>query len=91
MQRRPHLLHRVDRRRPGCQIRTLTLIARLTPREREIVGLLARGRSAKAISDNLGLSLKTVFAHRQNLTTKLGLTHLADLGRLAVRAGLTEL
>ena len=76
---------------PAAKSEALALIARLTPREREILGLLARGRSAKEIGLKLGLSPKTVFVHRKNLTTKLGLPNLADLARLAIRAGHTEL
>ncbi len=69
----------------------LAQIALLTPRERQILVLLAQGKSAKVIGDELGLSHKTISVHRQNFTTKLGLTNLADLARLAVRAGLTGL
>lgn len=69
----------------------LARVALLTPRERQILVLLAQGKSAKVIGDELGLSHKTISVHRQNFTAKLGLTNLADLARLAVRAGLTGL
>jgi len=65
-------------------------IARLTPREREVLTALAQGISAKEIAFRLGLSPKTIAAHRQNLTARLAVDNLADLTRLALRAGLIK-
>lgn len=76
---------------PLSEPEALAQIALLTPREREVLTLLAQGKSAKVIGDELGLSAKTVSVHRQNLTAKLNVTNLADLARLAVRAGLAKL
>lgn len=57
----------------------------LTPREREVVQLLAEGRGTKDVADLLGLSVKTVESHRANVMRKLGLQSLAELVRYAIR------
>ncbi len=57
----------------------------LTPREREIIQLLTEGRSNKAVSALLGISVKTVEAHRGAVMKKLDLTSIAELVRYAVR------
>jgi RNA polymerase sigma factor (sigma-70 family) len=58
---------------------------RLTPREREIVRLVAEGKSNKEVASALGISVKTVETHRTNLMRKLGLHSLSELVRYAVR------
>lgn len=58
---------------------------RLTPREREIVQLLAEGRSNKQIAKLLDLSVKTVETHRAAIMRKLELSSLPDLVRFAIR------
>jgi DNA-binding NarL/FixJ family response regulator len=62
----------------------------LTPREREIVQLLAEGKSNKETAAVLGISVKTVEAHRANLMRKMGFTSLSDLVRYAVREKIIE-
>jgi DNA-binding NarL/FixJ family response regulator len=62
----------------------------LTTREREIVQLLAEGKSNKEIAALLDLSAKTVETHRHNLMTKLGLHSLSELVRYAVRNRIVE-
>lgn len=57
----------------------------LTAREREIVQLLAEGKSNKQTASVLGVSVKTIEAHRANLMRKLRLRSLSDLVRYAVR------
>lgn len=57
----------------------------LTAREREVVQLLAEGRSTKEAADQLGLSVKTVETHRANVMRKLGLQSFAELVRYAIR------
>jgi DNA-binding NarL/FixJ family response regulator len=64
--------------------------ARLTPREREIFGMLARGLSNKEIAFRLGLSRKTVESHHNSLSRKLGVADAVDLLRYAARIGLFE-
>jgi two-component system, NarL family, response regulator LiaR len=57
----------------------------LTPREREVVGLIARGRSNKRIALELGISEKTVKTHVSNILGKLGLTDRTQVALHAVR------
>jgi DNA-binding NarL/FixJ family response regulator len=59
--------------------------ARLTPREREIVQLIAEGKSTKELADQLGIRVKTAETHRANIMRKLGLSSVADVVRYAIR------
>ena len=58
---------------------------RLTPREREVVQLLAEGKTSKEVASVLSLSVKTAETHRTNVMRKLDLHTVADLVRYAVR------
>lgn len=60
----------------------------LTPRQREILQLVAEGHTSKDIAQRLGLSYRTVETHRNQLMKRLGVTDLTGLVRFAVRAGL---
>ena len=60
----------------------------LTPRQREILQLLAEGHRSKAIAQRLGLSVKTVEAHRAQIMNRLDVHNLPGLVRFAVRVGL---
>lgn len=60
----------------------------LTPRQREILQLVAEGRTTKEIAYLLNLSVKTVDAHRAELMDRLGIRHVAGLVRFAVHVGL---
>ena len=60
----------------------------LTPRQREILQLIAEGRSTKEMAAQLGVSVKTVETHRALLMDRLGIHDVAGLVRLAVRAGI---
>jgi DNA-binding NarL/FixJ family response regulator len=62
----------------------------LTPRESEIVKLIAEGHSSKGIAELLVISDKTVERHRANVLEKLGLRDRVDLTRYAIRRGLVE-
>jgi len=62
----------------------------LTPRQREILQLAAEGQSSKEIATQLGISYRTVEAHRAQLMERLGLHDLAGLVRFAVRVGLVR-
>ncbi|WP_159765652.1 response regulator [Streptomyces sp. HM190] len=62
----------------------------LTPREEEVLKLVAEGHSSKDIADILVISIKTVHRHRANLLQKLGLRDRLELTRYAIRAGLIE-
>jgi DNA-binding NarL/FixJ family response regulator len=69
---------------PGTPV-TTTGRNRLTPREREIVQLLAEGKSTKEVAVALGLSVKTAETHRSNIMRKLQLHSVSDLVLYAVR------
>jgi DNA-binding NarL/FixJ family response regulator len=60
----------------------------LTRREREVIKLIAEGRSLKEIADQLFISIKTVETHKLNMQTKLNLTNTAQLVRYAIEKGL---
>jgi DNA-binding NarL/FixJ family response regulator len=63
---------------------------RLTPRQIEILTLLARGQGSKEIGYELGLSPKTVDVHRAAIMNRLGLGDIASLALYAVRMGLVD-
>jgi two-component system response regulator NreC len=62
----------------------------LTPREREVVQLIAEGKTTKAIADLLGISVKTAETHRTRLMEKLAIHETAGLVRYAIRQGVIE-
>jgi len=62
----------------------------LTPREQEVMRLLAEGFTVKEIADKLYISPKTVENHRSNLMRKLGLRNAIELARYAARLGLID-
>lgn len=72
------------RNTPGAEAEAATR-SRLTPREREIVQLLAEGKSSKEVAVVLGLSVKTAETHRSNIMRKLELHSVSDLVLYAVR------
>jgi DNA-binding NarL/FixJ family response regulator len=63
-------------------------LALLTPRQREILQLVAEGRSAKEIGSTLQISARTVESHKYQMMETLGLRTNADLIRLAIESGL---
>jgi DNA-binding NarL/FixJ family response regulator len=63
----------------------------LSPRELEVLRLVAEGRTNQEIADQLVLSIKTVQAHRANVMEKLGMHDITKLVRFAVRHGLIPL
>lgn len=62
--------------------------ARLSPRQREVLELVARGLTTKEIAVKLNLSVKTIESHRSKLMEKVEIHELAGLVRFAVRIGL---
>jgi NarL family two-component system response regulator LiaR len=62
----------------------------LTPREREVLALLARGRANKAIAYELGVAEKTVKTHVGNILGKLGLSDRTQAALYAVREGIAD-
>jgi len=62
----------------------------LSPRERQILQLLAEGRTNKEIARTLDLSVKTAETHRANIMRKMEFTSLADLVRYAIKNGMIQ-
>lgn len=63
----------------------------LTPRQREILQLLAEGQNTKQIALSLNISAKTVETHRAQLMNRLQIHNIAGLVRYAIRSGLIPL
>ena len=62
----------------------------LTPREEEVIKLIAEGYSSKEIAETLTISVKTVDRHRANILGKLGMRDRLELTKYAIRIGLVE-
>ena len=78
----------VDRTgRNGHATADLRRLTALTDRERQVLSLIADGQSQKQVALSLGISVKTVGAHVQNLLVKLGVHSRVEAVALAVRAG----
>ncbi len=63
---------------------------KLTSRETEVLQLIAEGKANKATAAELGIGVKTVEKHRENLMGKLGIHDIAGLTRYAIEAGIIE-
>jgi len=63
----------------------------LTIKEREVLQLLAEGRTSKQIASGLNLSVRTIENHRQQVMKKLDIHTIADLTKYAIRKGITSL
>ncbi len=63
----------------------------LSCREREVLQLVAEGKTSNQIAENLHISAKTVETHRQQVTLKLNIKNVAELTKYAIREGLTTL
>ena len=62
----------------------------LTSRQREVLQLIAEGRSSKEVANILGTSVKTANFHRYQLKRKLGVRSIAELAAFAVRNGMVS-
>lgn len=69
----------------------ISLFSVLTPRELEILKLVAEGRSTSQIAVDINISTKTVDTHRQHIMDKLNIRGIADLTRYAIREGISPL
>jgi DNA-binding NarL/FixJ family response regulator len=76
--------------RSGDLSALLSPMLHLSPRQREVLQLIAEGRSTKEIAFDLGVSVKTVETHRRQMMDKLNLHSVAQLTKYAVREGLTS-
>ncbi len=86
----PELAGVLDGRVAGMQGSDASEPRSLTPRQREILQLLAAGRTAKEIGAILGISARTVESHKYELMEALGLERSAELVQFAVKHGLIE-
>jgi DNA-binding NarL/FixJ family response regulator len=68
-----------------------SVLSVLTPREREVLQLIAEGKRASQISEILNISVKTVDTHRSQIMRKLGFKSVAELTKFAIREGVTSL
>ena len=66
------------------------LLEQLTPRQREILQLLAEGKTTRSVANTLQISMKTVESHRNQIMERLDIHDLASLVRYAVRVGLVS-
>jgi DNA-binding NarL/FixJ family response regulator len=87
---RPYLSSRVSEAASSAAGRSGSALgqssrSRLTPREREILQLLAEGKSNKEVAGFLGISVKTAETHRANIMLKLDFHSITELVRYAVR------
>ncbi|HLD47074.1 MAG TPA: response regulator transcription factor [Desulfobaccales bacterium] len=62
----------------------------LSPREREVLQLIAEGKTSALIGESLHISIKTVETHRQQIMVKLKIRSVAELTKYAIREGLTS-
>jgi DNA-binding NarL/FixJ family response regulator len=69
----------------------VTAYSTLGAREREVLQLVAEGKSSKDIAKEMHISIKTVETHRRNIVQKLGMHGTAELTKYAVREGLSSL
>lgn len=91
----PRLLERLAvefrSRRRGPSAQKFLGISALTPREREVVKMIAEGNSVRKIASLLGLSMKTVEAHKFNLMRKLGVHNKAQLVTYAIQRKIVKM
>ncbi len=71
--------------------REQSLLERLTPRQREILVLIAEGKTTKQIAGALDISVKTVESHRAQLTERLNIHDVAGLVRFAIKTNLMKM
>jgi len=69
---------------------TVSDIALITPREKEIIIMIAQGLTSKDIAQKLSRSIKTIETHRANIMEKLELKNMADIVRYAFKSGLIQ-
>jgi ligand-binding sensor domain-containing protein/DNA-binding CsgD family transcriptional regulator len=93
LQRRAREIQRLSQKREEAlelKLGSEAELAVLTPRQKEVLQLIAEGLSTKEIAERLGVSVKTVEAHRANLMERLDIHDIPGLVRLAIRSGLVS-
>ena len=89
----PSIAKRFSRLHPQLSTRAGTLkpsLAKLTSRQMEVIQLIAEGKANKEMAAELGIGLKTVEKHRQQVMQKLDIHDTAGLTRYAISAGIIE-
>jgi DNA-binding NarL/FixJ family response regulator len=76
------------RHRPADEMKSAVT---LTSREREVLQLVAEGKTTKEIAKRFGISIKTIESHRLKIMEKLDLHSIAELTKYAIREGLTSI
>ena len=76
---------------PGMLVDTSGQVGDLTPRQREVLQLVAEGRTAKEVAGTLSISVKTVEFHKARIMERLGLQTTPDLVKYAIAHGITAL
>ena len=76
---------------PGGKISRARRKKQLTPKEKEILQLIAEGYSSKRMADEYGLSVNTIHVHRNNIMRKLNIHKQADLIRYAIKEGIAHI
>jgi DNA-binding CsgD family transcriptional regulator len=82
---------REEKKRQRLKGSVASSLERLTPRQREVLGLIAEGHTMKEVGLILSISVKTVEAHRANLMNSLDMHDVPTLVRYAIKAGLIDL
>jgi PAS domain S-box-containing protein len=75
---------------PAPDEQSVRMVLALTERERQVLALIAQGKSTKETAVRLGISYKTADSHRSRILEKLGVHETASMVRYAIRAGLIE-
>lgn len=81
----------VDEYKRAATTEAVSAFSQLTEREREVLQLLAEGKSRKEIAASLCLSVKTIGTHVEHIMEKLNIHSLPELTKYAIREGLTSL
>jgi DNA-binding NarL/FixJ family response regulator len=88
---KPTIANFIEEAIEGCSRSTTTedivVYQRLTPRLRQVLRLIAEGKSTKVMASELHLSIKTVEYHRYRIMKQLAMTSIAELVRFAIRVG----
>jgi DNA-binding NarL/FixJ family response regulator len=79
-----------DQKIPASGVALRRKVAQLSSRELEVLQLIAEGKANKQTAAELGISIKTVEKHRQNLMAKLNIHEISGLTRYAIAAGIIE-
>jgi DNA-binding NarL/FixJ family response regulator len=73
----------------NLELQEVSVFALLSPREREVLQLIAEGKTTLQIADIMHVSVKTIETHRSHIMQKLQISSIAELTKYAIREGLT--